>query len=184
MRYRKKPVVIETFRMGIGPRPDWFQDEITAGNITTELADGETDDGNPWNHKKTYCMIKTLEGVMRGNYGDYIIRGVKGEIYPCKPDVFEATYESVERGITMSKTPRTDAETRLRSGQEVVLVGFARQLETELVEARGKIERLKHIKRCLREEFLLNTQNYPKEYHALFQRKFEAALSAAERMGK
>ena len=98
MRYKKKPVVIEAFRMGIDPRPDWFQDEITAGNITTQLADGEIDDGNPWNHKKTCCMIKTLEGVMRGNYGDYIIRGVKGEIYPCKPDIFIATYEAAERG--------------------------------------------------------------------------------------
>jgi hypothetical protein len=39
--------------------------------------------------------IKTLEGVMRGDMGDWIIKGVKGEFYPCKPDIFEATYESV-----------------------------------------------------------------------------------------
>ena len=57
----------------------------------------------------------------------------------------------------------------------------AREAEDRLAEARAEIERLKHIERCLREEFLLNTQNYPKEYHALFQRKFKAALSAAER---
>ena len=39
--------------------------------------------------------IQTLEGVMKANPGDWIIRGVKGELYPCKPDVFEATYEEV-----------------------------------------------------------------------------------------
>jgi hypothetical protein len=98
MRYRKKPVVIEAFRMGVDPRPDWFQDEVTAGNITTHLVSGEADDSNPWNHKKTYCLIRTLEGIMRGEYGDYIIQGVRGEVYPCNPDIFEATYEKAERG--------------------------------------------------------------------------------------
>lgn len=44
----------------------------------------------------TGCDIKTLEGVMHGDIGDYIIQGIKGEIYPCKPDIFEATYEAVE----------------------------------------------------------------------------------------
>jgi hypothetical protein len=39
--------------------------------------------------------IRTLEGVMRANVGDYVIRGIKGEIYPCKPDIFHATYEKV-----------------------------------------------------------------------------------------
>jgi hypothetical protein len=42
--------------------------------------------------------IPTLEGVMTANFGDWVIKGVKGEIYPCKPDIFEATYEIVERG--------------------------------------------------------------------------------------
>ena len=41
----------------------------------------------------THIEISTLEGVMRGDPGDWILRGVKGEIYPCKPDIFEATYE-------------------------------------------------------------------------------------------
>ncbi len=40
--------------------------------------------------------IKTLEGTMRADVGDWIITGVKGEKYPCKPDIFEATYERVE----------------------------------------------------------------------------------------
>lgn len=43
-----------------------------------------------------YLIIATLEGEMLANIGDWIIKGVKGEIYPCKPDIFEATYEPVE----------------------------------------------------------------------------------------
>ena len=43
-----------------------------------------------------FARIKTPEGVMIANAGDWIIRGVKGELYPCKPDIFDATYESVE----------------------------------------------------------------------------------------
>jgi hypothetical protein len=92
MKYRKKPVVIEAFRMGIDARPDWFQDKVTSNDITT-YAVGE--DENPFNFKKTYCTIKTLEGTMLGDFGDYIIKGVQGEVYPCKPDIFEATYETV-----------------------------------------------------------------------------------------
>lgn len=80
MKYRKKPVVIEAFRYYIDPRPDWFQDLVTLNEIITY---------------ETHCNINTLEGTMRGDYGDYIIQGVKGEIYPCKPDIFEMTYEKV-----------------------------------------------------------------------------------------
>lgn len=91
MKYRKKPVVIEAFKMGMDPRPDWFQDKVSENEITTHLEDDE--DGGPFQFKETYCLIKTLEGVMRGDYGDWIIKGVKGEVYPCKPDIFEQTYE-------------------------------------------------------------------------------------------
>lgn len=41
-------------------------------------------------------IVKTLEGDMRASVGDYIIKGVKGEFYPCKPDIFEATYDKVD----------------------------------------------------------------------------------------
>lgn len=79
--------------MGIDPRPGWFQDKVTAGDITVHRI-GEIGQGlSLFDHSKTYCIIKTLEGDMTGNYGDYIIKGIKGEIYPCKPDIFEATYE-------------------------------------------------------------------------------------------
>jgi len=83
MKFRKKPVVIEAFCLGIDPMPDWFCDARTASHIRTY---GE------YNHL-THCEIETLEGVMTGNRGDYIIQGVKGEIYPCRPDIFDMTYE-------------------------------------------------------------------------------------------
>ena len=82
MKYRKKPVVVEAFRYYIDPRPDWFQDKVTLNEIITY---------------ETHCNINTLEGVMRGEYGDYIIQGVMGEIYPCKSDIFELTYEPLNK---------------------------------------------------------------------------------------
>lgn len=81
MKYRKKPVVIEAFQFRIDNCPDWFMDKVTDLSIIT--------------HEK-HCFIETLEGLMKANYGDYIIRGVDGEVYPCKPDIFEKTYEAVE----------------------------------------------------------------------------------------
>jgi len=80
MKFRKKQVVIEAFKYYIDPRPDWFQDRVTLNEIITH---------------ETHCEISTPEGIMRGEFGDYIIHGVKGEIYPCKPDVFELTYEAI-----------------------------------------------------------------------------------------
>jgi hypothetical protein len=96
-KFRKKPVVIEAFRMGIDARPDWFQDKVTANEIITfgvlKIEDDGT--GNPFEFHKTGCIITTLEGDMTGEYGDYIIQNVKGEVYPCKPDIFLLTYEAI-----------------------------------------------------------------------------------------
>lgn len=80
-KFRKKPVVIEAFRYRIDDRPDWFTEKVNANEIITH---------------ETHCDIHTLEGWMRGEVEHYIIQGVKGEVYPCKPDIFEATYEPVE----------------------------------------------------------------------------------------
>lgn len=80
MRYRKKPVVIEAWRVGsFEERPEWLVN-----------ADGVYGPGD------TYLQIQTLEGTMHAARGDWIIRGVAGELYPCKPDIFEATYEPAE----------------------------------------------------------------------------------------
>lgn len=89
MKYRKKPVVVEAFCLGVDHMPDWFCDARSANTITTHNVDGR------WRGGPDYCLIKTLEGEMRGEFGDFIIRGIKGEIYPCKRDIFAATYEPV-----------------------------------------------------------------------------------------
>ena len=81
MKYRKKPVVIEAFMNGFDVEPDWMKNRADVIRHTDE-------------HSVIY-EIKTLEGAMTANFGDWVIKGVKGEIYPCKPDIFEMTYEAV-----------------------------------------------------------------------------------------
>jgi hypothetical protein len=77
-KFRKKPVVIEAVR--------WM-----GGN----LDEIETFIGEDAPRDYGVIVIHTLEGAMRASVGDWIIKGVKGEIYPCKPDIFDATYEPV-----------------------------------------------------------------------------------------
>ena len=81
-QYRKKPVVIEAEQYLLGEviRAKWLFDAMESGIVFSD-ADG--------------LKIKTLEGVMSASVGDWIIKGVKGEIYACKPDIFAATYEAV-----------------------------------------------------------------------------------------
>lgn len=91
MKYKKKPVVIEAFQLNERGlvEEDWFWDAVTNNEVTTHNF-GKRCPNPAW------CEIKTLEGVMVANAGDYIIKGVQGEFYPCKPDIFEQTYEKVE----------------------------------------------------------------------------------------
>lgn len=83
--FRKKPVVINAHRIGIDAWPDYAWEKVMSNQIT--LHDCGEPDG--------YILIQTLEGEMKGNHGDYLIKGVQGEFYPCKPDIFESTYEAV-----------------------------------------------------------------------------------------
>ena len=95
MKFRKKPVVIEAVQ--------W-----TGANLfdVISFTDGPPDTrgdhaGMMWDNYRDLVdreglKIFTLEGTMLATPGDWIIRGVKGELYPCKPDIFEATYERVE----------------------------------------------------------------------------------------
>lgn len=98
MRFRKKPVEIEAVQwtgenlsevlefVGRHPRFDeWF----SSYDSLDDYADLVRRAGNTF-------KIFTLEGTMTASPGDWIIRGVKGEYYPCKPDIFAATYEPVE----------------------------------------------------------------------------------------
>lgn len=88
-KFRKKPVVIEAFKLGVDNMPDWFMDAVTANEV---ILHGSSSGHN--HVSDTNADIHTLEGWHHGNFGDYIIRGVKGEIYPCKPDIFDMTYEA------------------------------------------------------------------------------------------
>lgn len=80
MKYRKRPVVIEAM-------------QLTETNSLEVYNWINTDQASKCG---SVVKIETLEGTMTANVGDWIIRGVKGEYYPCKPDIFEATYEKVE----------------------------------------------------------------------------------------
>lgn len=86
-KFRKKPVVIEAFRLNERGliAEDWFWDAVTRNDIITHCF-GKHEPDPAW------CEIKTLEGTMIANAGDYIIQGVDGEIYPCKVDIFQKTY--------------------------------------------------------------------------------------------
>lgn len=85
MKYRKKPVVIEAVQYD----PN---DQIVAVRFL-----GGPD--GPWSNNLGF-RIHTLEGDMLVKPGDWIIKGVQGEFYPCKPDIFEATYEPVDQEPT------------------------------------------------------------------------------------
>ena len=84
-KYRKKPVVVEAIQF------TGNHEEI--GNWIDQWHN-ECDGPGMWDSDGA-LIIATLEGDMKANNGDWIIRGVKGEFYPCKPDIFEATYEPV-----------------------------------------------------------------------------------------
>ena len=86
-KYRKKPVVIEAV-MFIDDADELIGIQEFMGDIDLEIDYKKPNDPK--------LKITTLEGVMEASLGDYIIKGIKGEYYPCKPDIFEATYEAVE----------------------------------------------------------------------------------------
>lgn len=77
-KFRKKPVVIEA--------KQYTRNGLEAEKVAEWCGGVQTDYG---------CEIETLEGTMLANYGDWIIKGIKGEFYPCKPDIFEQTYVEV-----------------------------------------------------------------------------------------
>ena len=100
MRYRKKPVVVEAVKITAAdfngktfdgspfsetPTPKWIMDAIKSKKLFIDDAHGHTDYAR-W-------AVKTLEGTMTAGPDDYLIRGVEGELYFCKPDIFKKTYE-------------------------------------------------------------------------------------------
>jgi hypothetical protein len=83
MKYVKKPVVVEAIQMLSDNIEQVY--EMLGDNL---IIVGDTD------NKKHF--IDTLEGIMELSWGDYVIKGVKGEFYPCKPDIFELSYDKVD----------------------------------------------------------------------------------------
>ena len=90
MKYRKRPVVIEAERAGaliLNARdnwralPKWFSDAYERGGVVIASRS---------------ISLPTLEGTMTADFDDMVICGVQGELYPCKPDIFAATYEAAE----------------------------------------------------------------------------------------
>jgi hypothetical protein len=90
MRYVKKPIIVEAFQLKVDCLTEDAQSNLPDWAIKA-LKDGVLM-GDP-DHKSTW--IKTLEGLMHASKYDYIIQGIKGELYACKPDVFKKTYERV-----------------------------------------------------------------------------------------
>lgn len=85
MRYRRIPAVVDAWQVGGSTdMPDWLKKEI-----------GENVHEQTYMGKLHYYLIITREGTMRASAYDWIIRGVEGELYPCKPEIFRKTYERV-----------------------------------------------------------------------------------------
>lgn len=101
MKYKKKPVVVEAFQYdgdlkgadGKYYVPDWAAEAYEKGIMYYDL---------------TELFINTLEGTHHVSVGDYIIQGVKGELYPCKPDIFVKTYD-----VSTGDKPETDSISRV-----------------------------------------------------------------------
>lgn len=83
-KFTKKPVEIEARQ---------FETNNDDGSNLTSLVEWIMSRGGDAMHDDTSLHINTLEGIMRADCRDWIIRGIKGEFYPCKPDIFEATYD-------------------------------------------------------------------------------------------
>lgn len=87
-KFRKKPVVIEAYKfenkVGEDNRPEWLLDAVKDGTVYFQ---GGSD---------LYLTIETLEGTMKASLGDWIIKGVSGELYAIKDDIFLKTYEGVD----------------------------------------------------------------------------------------
>jgi hypothetical protein len=87
MKYRKKPVEVDAVKIKVGERfffPDWLMDAVTRNDILIYGFGGPRE-----------MVIKTLEGNMVAREGDWIIKGTRGEIYPCKDGPFQDTFEPV-----------------------------------------------------------------------------------------
>lgn len=87
-KYRKKPVEIDAVQLHMSNMEPLIEQMRRDGYEVESFS-------QPPMRAISGIKIKTLEGVMQANFGDWIIKGVQGEYYPCKPDIFEKTYDLV-----------------------------------------------------------------------------------------
>lgn len=80
MKYKKKPVTVEAFRLGYESFPKWAEEALFDGTLRIE---------------NDHVIVRTLEGVMTASMGTFIVKGVDNELYPCQADIFYQTYERV-----------------------------------------------------------------------------------------
>ena len=88
-RYKKRPVIIEAIQFtghNGTELSDWSESKVFVSPVLEISPDNPTGE---------YVQVKTLEGTMTGTVGDFIIKGIKGEFYPCKYDIFTETYKEV-----------------------------------------------------------------------------------------
>ena len=119
MRVRKKPVEVEAVHVSVldevidnyKAQPQWIRNALTDGTIYWAQVTGD--------ENKKIWYIKTLEGKHCVSPGDYIIRGVAGELYPCKPDIFTATYEIMKKEKIVESGTRRSARYRIKSLQDI-----------------------------------------------------------------
>lgn len=98
-KYRKKPAVIEAIQATGSPESNreiisWTQGSKTPAFMDTEVRNCSAE--HPDGFDYPVLRINTLEGTHAVSIGDFVIKGVAGEFYPCKPDIFAATYDAVE----------------------------------------------------------------------------------------
>jgi BMFP domain-containing protein YqiC len=130
MKYRKKPVVIEAVQYGPYRAPSVDLLLFLDGSGATLTEDG--------------IIIPTLEGDHLARIGDFIIKGVHGEFYPCKPDIFEKTYGPVEQVIIAQYLDERDewdalqevaVELEQAESDNILLIARIEELEAELAKA-------------------------------------------------
>lgn len=105
-KYRKRPVIIEAMQLPYHPTASegmavyqWVESNTDGSFEPMDVIEGKKpypESGVSIDPRDGRFIISTLEGLHWVDLGDYVIRGIKGEFYPCKPDIFEASYEKVK----------------------------------------------------------------------------------------
>ena len=140
MKFRKRPIIIEAFKWTGDQKmidyPEWAIQAIQDGTIVIPSLYVSMRV-----HGRTVMEINTLEGKMIADNGDYIIRGINGEIYPCKPDIFEKTYDKLEVDSQFNRNERERLDkTRRSEYTETSLKREITRLTNRIKRLNGRLE--------------------------------------------